>query len=98
MICSADKETGFPAQARIDMVRYRYTSKDEGDLPFTVNVFNAKKQNKNLITLEIEVNQDCKLGFKSLERITVVMNLGAGVDIELVKKGNNEIEQDQNNN
>ena len=67
-------------------------------MPFTINVFNAKKQNKNLITLEIEANQDCKLGFKSFERVTIAMNLGGAVDIELVKKGNHEIEQDHNNN
>jgi hypothetical protein len=79
-------------------VRYRYTSKDESDIPFSVNVFNARKQNKNLITLEVEANQNCKLGFTKLERVSIVMNLGGPVDIELVKKGAHEIEQDNNNN
>ena len=40
-----DQGTGFPAHSRLDAVRYRYTSKDEKDLPFTINVFNSKKQN-----------------------------------------------------
>jgi hypothetical protein len=66
-------------------VRYNYRSKeDTGDLPFTINVFNSKKQNKNVITLEIEANQNCNLGFKRLERVTVALNLGqGGVDIEI---------------
>ena len=51
-----------------------------------------------MITLEIEANQDCKLGFKSLERITIAMNLGGAVDIDVVKKGNHEIDQDHNSN
>jgi hypothetical protein len=39
--------------------------------------------------LEVEFNQNCNLGFKSLERVTVAMNLGGGaVDIDVLKKGN----------
>lgn len=49
---------------RLDAVRYNYRSKDEADLPFTMNVFNSKKQNKNVITLEIELNSSCNLSFK----------------------------------
>jgi hypothetical protein len=79
-------------------VRYRYTSKDEADLPFIINVFNSKKQNKNVITLEVEANQNCNLGFRSLERVTIAMNLGGPVDIDLIKKGNNAVEQDAVNN
>ena len=53
-------------------------------MPFTINVFNSKKQNKNVITLEIEANQNCNLGFKKLERVTIALNLGqGGVDIEI---------------
>lgn len=97
VICAADQDSGFPAQARIDAVRYRYTSKDEADLPFSVNVFNAKKGNKNLITLEVEANQNCKLGFQRLERVTIAMNLGGASDIEVVKKGNHALDQDGQN-
>jgi coatomer subunit delta len=86
-ICSADSDSGFPAQTRLDAVRYNYRSKeDTGDLPFTVNVFNSKKQNKNVVTLEIEANQNCNIGFKRLERVTIAVNLGeSSVDIEVQK-------------
>ena len=47
---------GISAQTRLDALRYRYTSKTEEDLPFTINVFNSKKQGKNVITMEIEYN------------------------------------------
>jgi len=40
----------------LDAIRYNYRSKDESDLPFTLNVFNSKKGNKSVITLEIEAN------------------------------------------
>lgn len=46
----------LPAQTKLDALRYRYTSKDDQDLPFTINVFNSKKQGKNVVTLEIEYN------------------------------------------
>ena len=36
-------DQGFPIHTRLDAVRYNYRSKDESDLPFTVNVFNSKK-------------------------------------------------------
>lgn len=45
-----------------------------------------------MITLEVEANQNCNLGFKTLERITIAMNLGGAVDIEILKKGNHQIE------
>lgn len=55
-------------------------------MPFTLNVFNSKKQNKSVITLEIEANQSCNLNFKRLERVTVALNLGdRPVDIEIQK-------------
>ena len=86
VICAADQECGFPAQTRLDAVRYNYRSKDEADLPFTLNVFNSKKQNKTVITLEIEANQSCNLGFKRLERVTVALGMGQqAVDIEIQK-------------
>lgn len=86
-ICAADKTQGFPAQTRLDAVKYRYTSKEEKDLPFTVNVFNSKKGNKNVITIEVEANGECNLGYQKLERLTVCMNMGASVvDIEIQKK------------
>lgn len=34
---------GISTQTRLDALRYRYTSKTEEDLPFTINVFNSKK-------------------------------------------------------
>lgn len=53
-------------------------------MPFTLNVFNSKKQNKTVITLELEANQNCNLSFKKLERVTVALNLGdKAVDIEI---------------
>ena len=69
-------------------MRYRYTSKNESDLPFTLNVFNSKKQNKNVITLELEANENCSLNFKNLERVSVGLNLGGPVDINILKQGN----------
>jgi hypothetical protein len=42
-IVAADRETGFPAQERLDAVRYKYRAKDEENLPFTVKIFNHKK-------------------------------------------------------
>lgn len=68
----------------MDAVRYNYRSKDEADLPFTLNVFNSKKGVKNVVTLELEANQSCNLNFKRLERVTVGLNLGSSpVDIEV---------------
>lgn len=32
-------------------------------MPFTLNVFNSKKQNKTVVTLELEANQSCSLNF-----------------------------------
>ena len=49
-------EEGLSTQTRLDALRYRYTSKGEEDLPFTINVFNSKKQGKNVVTLEVEYN------------------------------------------
>eukprot|EP00347_Sterkiella_histriomuscorum_P011230 403373247 len=101
IIQASDADQGFPVHTRLDAVRYNYRSKDEADLPFTVNVFNSKKQNKSVITLEIELNQSCNLSFKSLERVTLALNMGGdkAVDIEVVKKGkNSNLEQDQANN
>lgn len=84
VICASDQESGFPTQTRLDAVRYNYRSKEEADMPFTLNVFNSKKQNKTVVTLEIEANQSCNLSFKRLERITVALNLGdRPVDIEV---------------
>lgn len=83
-ICAADQEAGFPAQTRLDAVRYNYRSKDEADMPFTLNVFNSKKQSKTVVTLELEANSSCNLSFKRLERVTVALNLGdRPVDIEI---------------
>ena len=84
MICASDQESGFPAQTRLDAVRYNYRSKEEGDMPFTLNVFNSKKQSKTVVTLEIEANVSCNLNFKRLERVTVALSLGdRPVDIEI---------------
>jgi hypothetical protein len=64
MICSSD-DNGFPAGARLDAVRYRYASKEEADVPFTINVFNSKKGGKSQITIEAESNtENSSLGFK----------------------------------
>lgn len=38
-----DEAEGLSTQTRLDVIRYRYTSKTEEDLPFTINVFNSKK-------------------------------------------------------
>lgn len=68
-------------------------------MPFTLNVFNSKKQNKTVITLELEANQNCNLSFKKLERVTVALNLGdKAVDIEIQKAAGATVEQDQANN
>jgi len=65
-------------------------------LPFTVNVFNSKKQNKTVITLEVEVNQSCNLSFKSLQMVHILVNMGdKPVDIEIVKRvPTHELNQD----
>ena len=78
VISAADGEAGFVPHTRLDAVRYRYTSKDDSDLPFTVNVFNSKKQNKTVVTLEVEPKDDCNLGFKTLSHVTIAMGLGGG--------------------
>jgi hypothetical protein len=49
---------GISTQTKLDVLRYRYTSKSETDLPFTINVFNSKKQGKNVITMEVEYNKN----------------------------------------
>jgi len=58
VIKAKNADDGMSAQTRLDALRYRYTSKSEDDLPFTINIFNSKKQGKNVITLEIEYNQN----------------------------------------
>jgi hypothetical protein len=47
--------------------------------------------------LEVEANENCNMGFSKIERLTVAMNSG-GADIEVIKKGNNNVEIDQGNN
>lgn len=90
---------GLSAQTRLDALRYRYTSKSEDDLPFSINVFNSKKQGKNVITMEIEYNQNQEnLKFKILENVTIAINMGdALADCELVKQDVN-VEKDAANN
>lgn len=86
---------GISAQTRLDALRYRYTSKTEEDLPFTINVFNSKKQGKNVVTMEIEYNQNQdNLKFKSLENVTIAINMGDSLtDVELLKQDVN-VEKD----
>ena len=99
VICAADQEQGFPAQTRLDAIRYNYRSKDEADMPFTLNVFNSKKQNKTVVTLELEANQNCSLNFQKLERVTVALNMGDNaVDIEVQKAAGASVEQDEAQN
>lgn len=43
------------------------------------------------------MNQQANIEFKQLERITVALNLGGPVDIEIVKQGNSQTELDENN-
>ena len=57
-VIKAKQEEGLSTQTAIDALRYRYTSKSEEDLPFTVNVFHTKKAGKNEICMEIEFNQN----------------------------------------
>ena len=94
-----DEAEGLSTQTRLDVIRYRYTSKSEDDLPFTINVFNSKKQGKNVVTMEIEFNTNQEnLSFKILENVTIGLNLGDdAVDIELLKQNVN-IENDSANN
>ena len=68
-------------------------------MPFTLNVFNSKKQNKTVVTLELEANTNCNLTFKRLERVTVALNLGdRAVDIEIQKSQGATVAQNQQNN
>ena len=68
-------------------------------MPFTLNVFNSKKQNKTVVTLELEANQNCNLAFTKLERVTVALNMGdRAVDIEIQKAAGVQVEQDQDTN
>lgn len=50
-----------------------------------------------MITLEVESNENCNMGFAKIERLTIAMNSG-GADIEVIKKGNHNVEIDQANN
>ena len=47
---------GLSSQTKLDALRYRYTSKNEEDLPFTFSIFNSKKQGKNVVSIELEYN------------------------------------------
>ena len=68
---------GISTQTKLDVLRYRYTSKSETDLPFTINVFNSKKQGKNVITMEVEYNKNQEnLRYKKLDRVTIGLNMG----------------------
>lgn len=53
-----------------------------------------------MITLEIELNQNCNLKFKQLERVTLGLNMGdRAVDINVQKTSpNSSVEQDAANN
>jgi hypothetical protein len=35
------------------------------------------------VTIEIEANSSCNLAFERLERVTVALNVGNGVDIDV---------------
>ena len=67
----------------MDAVRYRYTSKDEGDLPFTVNVFNSKKGGKTNVQIEVEWNHSSNLAYQEFESLQLVIPLGG--EVELLK-------------
>jgi len=76
-ILKSRDDEGLSAQTRLDALRYRYTSKGEEDLPFTINVFNSKKQGKTVVTMEIEYNQNSEnLGFKQLDNVTIGVSMG----------------------
>ena len=81
---------------KLDALHYRYTSKSEEDLPFTVSVFNSKKAGKNVITMEVEFNQaQDNLSFKELENITIGVNMSED-DVEVTTSDAN-YEKDEAN-
>lgn len=87
---------GISAMTKLDALHYRYTSKSEEDLPFTVSVFNSKKAGKNVITMEVEFNQaQDNLSFKELENITIGVNMSED-DVE-VTNGDANYEKDEAN-
>lgn len=94
-------EERFSTQTKLDALRYRYTSKEEDDLPFTINVFNSRKQGKNLITIEVEYNQNqSNLKFSKLGEVKIYLSMGDGsqeVDLEVTKQeGDVDVDRDNN--
>ncbi len=85
MICASDQGSGFATHQKLAAIQYRYSSKEESDVPFTLNAFNSKKGTSSVITLELEHNADCNLQFKKFERVTVAVRIGDS-QLEIQKK------------
>ena len=64
-------------------------------MPFTVSIFNSKKGAAKQVTIEVEANQNCNLGFNRIERLTLAMNM-QGADIEVLKVAG-EVQMDSDN-
>lgn len=92
-----DKDQGFPANTRLDAIRYKYSSKEEeGDLPFTINIFNSSKGSKKVIAVQVELNIGSPFrlpdGFDSL---VLAFNMNGPVDLEPVKRDHGSFSLDQ---
>lgn len=72
---------GFKPQTRIDALIYKYSSKEESDLPFTLNVWHSKGAGNNIVTIEIERNQE-NLIFPLLQNVVIIVHVGDKPNIE----------------
>lgn len=92
-----DAAQGFPANTRLDALRYKLSSKeDESHLPFVINIFNSQKGSKKVISVQVEINPETPFklpeGFDSL---VLAFNMQEQVDLEPVKRDHGSFSLDQ---
>jgi hypothetical protein len=99
VISANDADAGFSANTRLDAIRYKYSSKEESDVPFMVNIFNSQKGAKKVISVQVEHNSDNGLDFKKgFESIVIAFNLQEQIDLEPVKKDHGHFSLDSETN
>jgi hypothetical protein len=78
-----NKSDGVASQSKIEAVIYKYSSKEETDLPFTMNIWNAKSSSgTHSLTIEVEWNNECDIEYPPLEQIEISIPLHDQPQIE----------------
>ncbi len=78
IVTSSQAENGFPVNVKLEALKYKYTTTNSGDLPFTTTIWTSqeKKDSRlNVVTIELEFNGD-NPKFTTVENIKILIPLG----------------------